>query len=124
MKSPLTVNDPLAEQEVSIIVTLTANEQPRDQRPVMISVGVAKQMPVIKSGTFGEMLTLIDEAWTAFGVRTEAARSEVETVMEEHVVATAPSTDSEQAVTDDVSEPTPLPNPPKPKPAAKNLSLF
>ncbi|MCP4418765.1 MAG: hypothetical protein GY805_19280 [Chloroflexi bacterium] len=108
MKTNLTVNDPLAEQEVSIIITLAASPQPRDERPVMISVGVAKQMPISKIGTFGNLQTVINEAWTAFGVQTQVAEAisetKAEAVAEEQVIATAST------------EPT--------KPQAKNLSLF
>ncbi|MCP4415367.1 MAG: hypothetical protein GY805_02010, partial [Chloroflexi bacterium] len=93
MKTNLTVNDPLAEQEVNIIITLTASPQPRDERPVMVSIGVAEQMPISKIGTFGNLQTLIDEAWTAFGVQTQVAAAtsvaKAETVAEEQVIATA-----------------------------------
>ncbi|MFQ5420829.1 MAG: hypothetical protein ACE5EY_10770 [Anaerolineae bacterium] len=118
MNATLTVNDPLADQEVSIVITLAANTQPRDERPALISVGVAEQLPVIKTGTFGDVPALIHEAWTAFGVRAQvaAAATEGETVAEEQVVATA-STDDEPA-------PTPQPSLSTPKPPAQNLSLF
>ena len=78
----------------------------------------AKQ-PVIKTGTFGDVTALINEAWTAFGVRAKVAEaaSEGESVAEEQVVATANTGDDEPA-------PTPTPNLSAPKPQAKNLSLF
>ena len=119
MDTTLTVDDPLAAQEVSIVITLAAGTQPREERPALVSVGVAEQLPVIKTGTFGDMPTLIDEAWTAFGVRAQVAEatSETETVAEEQVVATA-NTD------DDEPTPMPPPNLSAPKPQAKNLSLF
>ena len=47
MNTNLTVTDPLADQEVTIIITLAATEQPRDQRPALISVGMAEQLPVV-----------------------------------------------------------------------------
>ena len=119
MNATLTVDDPLAAQEVSIVITLVASSQPREERPALVSVGVAEQMPVIKTGVFGNMPALIHEAWTAFGVRAQVAGagSGVETVTEEEVVATASTGDDE-----------PVPAPPAslaaPKPQAKNLSLF
>lgn len=119
MNTNLTVADPLADQEVTVIITLAASECPREERPAMVSVGVAEQLPVIKTGMFGDVPALINEAWTAFGVRAQVAEAaaEGETVAEEQVVATAGTDDDEPA-------PTPLSNLSTPKPQAKNLSLF
>jgi hypothetical protein len=119
MNTNLTVNDPLAGQEVTIIITLAAGEQPREERPTLVSVGLAKQMPVIKTGVFGDMPALINEAWTAFGVQAQTAEivQEVELVTEEKVVATAETEND---------EPTPQPQLQlsTPRPQATNLSLF
>lgn len=121
MKTNLTVNDPLAKQEVSIIITLAASPQPRDERSVMVSVGVAEQMPITEIGIFGNLQEVIDEAWIAFGVQTQVAAAtsvaKVETAAEEQVVATA-------SIDEDVPSPKPQPNTATPKPQAKNLSLF
>jgi hypothetical protein len=118
MNTTLTVEDPLADQEVSIVITLAATTQPRDERPVLVSVGVAEQLPVIKTGVFGNMPALIHEAWTAFGVRAQVAEaSEAETVVEEQVGDTANTGHDEPA-------PTAPPSQSTPKPQAKNLSLF
>lgn len=68
MNTTLTVDDPLADREAAIIVTVAAGECPRDERPAMVSVGIAEQLPIIKTGTFGNVSTLISEAWMAFGV--------------------------------------------------------
>lgn len=73
MNTSLTVEDPLAGQEVTIVITLAAGEQPRDERPVLVSVGVTGQPPVTKSGTFGQTAMLINQAWTAFGVQVQLA---------------------------------------------------
>lgn len=119
MNTPLTVTDPLADQEVSIVITLAASSQPRDERPALVSVGVAAQMPVIKTGTLGGLTTLIHEAWTAFGVRVQvaAAATESEANPEEQVVA---------IVSTDDHEPAPMPpsNLTTAKLPAQNLSLF
>jgi hypothetical protein len=119
MNASLTVADPLADQEVTVIITLAAGEPHRDDRSAMVSVGVAEQLPVIKTGTFGDVPALINEAWTAFGVRAQVAKAAAdgETVAEEQVVATANTGDDEPA-------PTPPPDLSTPKPQAKNLSLF
>ena len=119
MNTNLTVVDPLADQEVTIIITLGATEQSRDQRPALISVGVTEQLPVIRMGLFADIPALINEAWIAFGVQaqmSEAAQA-VETVAEEQLVATANLHDDEPA-------PIPHPHQSAPKPQAKNLSLF
>jgi len=73
MNTTLTVDDPLADQEVTIVITLAAGEQARDERPAQVSVGVTGQPPVTRTGTFGQVTTLINEAWTAFGVLTQVA---------------------------------------------------
>lgn len=118
MNTNLTVADPLADQDVTIIITLAAGEQLRDERSALVSLGVAEQLPVIKTGTFGNVPALINAAWTAFGVQAQVAdaAADGETVAEEQVVATAN--------TDDEPAPTPPPNLSTPKPQAKNLSLF
>jgi hypothetical protein len=66
---------------------------------------------------FGDVPALINEAWTAFGVRAQVAEAvpESETVAEEQVVATANTGDDEPAPPSNLSTP---------KPQAKNLSLF
>jgi hypothetical protein len=119
MNSNLTVNDPLAGQEVTIIITLAASDQPREDRPVLVSVGLAEQMPVIRTGAFGRVPALINEAWSAFGVRAQTAEitQEAESVSEEEVVATAEIQSDEPA-------PQPEPQRPTPRPQAANLSLF
>jgi hypothetical protein len=76
MNTPLTVNDPLADQEVTIVITLAAGKQSRDERLAQVSVGVTGQPPVTKTGPFGQMAALIDQAWTAFGVQAQAATAQ------------------------------------------------
>lgn len=117
MNTTLTVDDPLAGQVVTIVITLAAGEQPRDERPALVSLGVPGQRPVIKSGLFGRMPTLIHAAWTAFAVQAQTAEEAAETVAKEQVVAVA-RTD------EDGPAPVPAPRPAAPKPQAKNLSLF
>jgi hypothetical protein len=114
MNATLTVDDPLVGQEVTIVVTLPAGDGPRDKRPILVSLGVTGQPPIIKTGAFADAPDLMNEAWTAFGVRAQvagAAPSELETeTADEELVATA-------AVP---QEPPALPE----KPPAGNLSLF
>jgi hypothetical protein len=112
MNANLTVDDPLAGRETTIVITLAAGDCPREARPALISLGVAEAAPVIRGGLFGDLPTLMDKAWIAFGVRAQAAAPPAAGVTEE-VVATA------------VSDDEPAANPPAPPhPAARNLSLF
>jgi hypothetical protein len=62
---------------------------------------------------------LINEAWTAFGVRAQTAEitEKTESVSEEKVVATA-------EIESDETEPQSQPQQTAPKPQAANLSLF
>ena len=118
MNRDLTVTDPLAEQEVTILITLPPSDQTRDERPVLVSVGVTEQLPVIKTGSFGELTALIHEAWTAFGVQTQIANTvEDKTAVTSQVVATA-NIEEEESTVKTPPQPTP------PKPQAQNLSLF
>ena len=120
MNTTLTVTDPLTDQTVTILVTLPPDEGPREERPALVSLGVAKQAPVVKTGTLANLPLLIQEAWTAYGVRVQLAGTEPEseTVAEEQVVDSA-------GIEDDAdSTPTPQAELTAPKPQAKNLSLF
>lgn len=119
MKTNLTVLDPLAAQDVTISITVAASALPRDERPLLISVGVAEQLPVLKTGVWGEVMALIHEAWTAFGVQAQLAKvaSPSEIAHEEQVIAAA-AVENEEPLP---APPSPLP---MPKPQAKNLSLF
>ncbi len=105
MNSNLTVTDSLAEQEVTIIITLAASDRAREERAALISVGVAEQMPVIKTGMFGDAPALIQAAWTAFGVRAQLTETVTagEAAAEEQLLATADT---------EADEPAPPPPPP------------
>ena len=75
MQSNLTINDPLDGQAVSIIVTLPVSKKPKDERQALVSIGLANQMPVIKTGVFGNLTNLIDDSWKAFGVQAETIKA-------------------------------------------------
>ena len=128
MNSNLTVTDPLAEQDVTIIVTLAASDAPLAERPLLLSVGVAEQLPVVKTGAFASLVPMIEEAWTALGVRAQVAGAAVEeeTIAEEQTIA--PDTEATNVTTADIDNhetPQPASNPSSaPQPQAKNLSLF
>lgn len=124
MNSNLTVTDPLAEQDVTIIVTLAASDAPLAERPLLLSVGVAEQLPVVKTGPFANLVPLIEEAWSALGVRAQMAgvAIEEETIAEEQTAA------SDTVATAEPDNHETSPSSPNslsaPQPQAKNLSLF
>lgn len=76
MNTSLTVEDPLTEQEVTIHITLPVGKQARNERPALLSVGIAGQPPITKHGTFAQILELIDQAWAAFGVQAQLATAQ------------------------------------------------
>ena len=120
----LTLTDPLANEEVTILLTLTATNLPRPERPILISVGRTNQPPIIKTGSFNQLSDLIDQAWHAFGVRAELAAAQETTTTEAEIIA-----EIEVAAVPRETNPEPqtatLPSvAPTPKPQAKNLSLF
>lgn len=124
MNSNLTMADPLAEQEVTIIITLAASVCAREERAALISVGVVEQIPVIRTGMFGEAPALIHAAWTAFGVRAQLT----ETAAAEEAAAAAAAVEEQLLATADTEADALVSPPPPPlsapKPQAKNLSLF
>jgi hypothetical protein len=108
MNPTLSVSDPLAEAVVTIVVTLPAPAEPtvRDERPVLVTVGVAGRPTVSQNGRFADLPHLIGSAWTAFGLRAE----------QQAVAAVAVDADIDHP-------PPPATAPPRP-PKPQNLSLF
>lgn len=142
----LTISDPLEKQDVNIIITLPASEKAKDERPALISVGMANQMPVIKTGVLGSVDDLLHQAWKEFGVQAEAAKAQAgaQPVEEDDDASVIDETDAapqllaEATITDEAPEPAveaevvaetaaplskPKPAPAAPKPAAF-LDLF
>ena len=134
MKTNLIVTDPLAGQEVSILVTVAASEDgvclSRDGRPSLISVGVAGQMPISRSGTFDDVAALIHEAWTAFGVQAEMnEQAAKKAVFQETPPSAQLSTDAAEEIIAETTVTTaddalPATKPIAPKPTISKLSLF
>lgn len=132
MNMTLTVDDSLAEQAVGIVITLVASEQPRDERPVLVSVGTAGNLPVIKTGTFGQVPALINAAWTALSVQAQLAAQSAgrETEMlgtelvGEEQVASQPAVAVRAVGAGGERRPASQPKPVTSQSPAKNLSLF
>ena len=124
--SELTVTDPLAEQEVTVVVRVLPDGAPRPARTALVSVGTAGQPPAFASGPLEQVADLIRQAWLAYGVWAEmqtqpiTETTEAETVAEASVddhddgakaqAAEAPATEQQPAAT--------------PRPRPQNLSLF
>jgi hypothetical protein len=94
---------------------------------VLVSLGTAGHLPVIKSGPFGDAAALIREAWAAFGLRwqAEAAHTAAEGAGEEETGLVEAETVAEVTVV--ATTPPPQPTPARPGPAElkpQNLSLF
>jgi hypothetical protein len=136
--TPLTLTDPLAAQPVTIMTTLPAAESPRDERPALVSIGSDGQSPVFKQGVLADVAALIDQAWTAYGVRAELQAAQAQAA-EADLPAAAADSDTETVATAIVdkdeaeeaalqSQPLPPAPPvkatPLPPPKPKNLSLF
>jgi hypothetical protein len=87
--SGLTVTDPLAEQEVTVVIRVLPDNAQRPARTALVSVGTAGRPPVFVSGVLDDVADLIRQAWLAYGVQVEVwpgapgdVATEVETVAE------------------------------------------
>jgi len=150
MKPTLSVLDPLAACEVAIHITLPPSDEPRDDRPVLVSLGSGGQAPLFREGRLADVAELIADAWAAFGARVELQAARTTNDTETAVIATvdvgyandandangaadASGTDNIAAETaastgsvQSPSAPDPVnnaPTPPRP-PTPANLSLF
>jgi hypothetical protein len=117
--SNLAVNDPLAEQEVTIVIRVLPDGAQRPARTALVSVGTAGQLPAFASGKLEDVAGLIRQAWFAYGVEFEARQSTP------GAVATVVETVAEAAVVDEASSNPPVPpQSTKAPPRPQNLSLF
>lgn len=61
--SNLTTSNPLDSKEALITVTVLTGETSRELRPIVVTVGIPEKQVTMKSGTFGQMEQLINQAW-------------------------------------------------------------
>ncbi len=134
MPNPLEVYDPLADQEVSILINLKPDNERREERTAMVTIGVPDQVPVFASGRLADLPALIDQAWVRYGTHQAQAPSTPTTI----AVASVEDEDSDDGDdatpplgVDDVEEAQVAPTPPaqgtqRQAPSAKEsiLSLF
>ena len=112
MTTELTLTDPLAKAPVHITITVqpASEDQPKENRAILLSLGVAGELPVQKQGSLAQLPELIDAAWLAFGVQQQAADASTDGAIQQDV----------EEVLADVT----MKKQPAPQPQAKNLSLF
>lgn len=118
MKPTLPVLDPLAARAVAIHITLPPSDAPRDDRPVLVSLGSEGQAPLFRDGKLADVADLIGDGWAAFGARVELQAAQTETDTETAVIATADVADG------DSQKDAAANKPPAPPPKPTNLSLF
>jgi hypothetical protein len=132
----LTLSDPLENQVVIVTITVQPHNGPREQRPVLISIGGDGSAPRFTSGLFGDIEHLIHAAWTGIGVQEElkatqarsalataAATGNQEAPTGDVTIATAPTAPAPQTDPATTAPATSAPLPPKPQ-RPNNLSLF
>ncbi len=120
MNTNLTVTDPLAGQAVTIVITVVAGEQPRGERPALVSVGAADRPPTLTAGHFGQLPSLIDTAWDAYGLQAQLA-----TAAGEQEAAQEAAQEATLVAEEEIHPATTATVPPAiPRPEAHNLSLF
>ena len=124
--SDLAITDPLAEEEVTVVLRVLPDNAQRPARTALVSVGTAGQPPVFVSGVLKDVADLIRQAWLAYGLQADVRQS-----APGDVVAAEPETVAEAVVADEPGDETPpdappqsQPEPPKPQPRPQNLSLF
>jgi len=89
MKPTLSLLDPLAAREVAIHITLPPGDEPREGRPVLMSVGSGGQAPLFREGRLSDLAELITDAWATFGARVELQAAQTANDTETAVIATA-----------------------------------
>ena len=129
----LTVTDPLAEQEVAVVVRVLPDNAHRPARTALVSVGTAGRPPAFASGRLEDVADLIRQAWLAYGVQTEvrqtaaedAGAGDAETVAEATVGDDADGGGDETPPAAPAQlQPQAQPARPQPRPQPQNLSLF
>jgi hypothetical protein len=117
MNASLSVEDPLADVPVTIVIQLPAGREPQAERAALLALGVEGEPPVFKCGRLANVAALVEQAWLEYGLRRELAVALVKPGDGEVVEAA-------EAVVRPGIEPVPsrLAQPPRPQP--QNLSLF
>lgn len=67
----LTLDDPLAEQTVTIVLQLAPAES-LNQRSWLMSLGVPNQLPIQTQGPYTDLERLVRTTWATFGMQMKA----------------------------------------------------
>jgi len=125
MNDNLTVQDPLADKPVTILISLDPNSPSRAGRTATVTVGVQGKPPVFRRGSFEDVVALINQAWLTFGVRRQTMTSATHTSQTEtatEVVVTEEPAVEHEANAGAVPSSPEISQPSRPRP--QNLSLF
>lgn len=76
MNTP-TLTDPLVDKEVHIHLTVLPGHESPDERQIVLSLGVAEQLPTFIEGTLAELPDLVEQAWRLFGAERPLAQPSV-----------------------------------------------
>lgn len=83
--SNVRIEDALAKEDV-VITVLVQPAEVREERPCLVSVGIADKRVVMRTGKFGQLGTLIDQAWAEYAaVVVDTAEPELEVIAEGEV---------------------------------------
>jgi hypothetical protein len=125
--SDLTVTDPLAEQEVAVVIRVLPDSVQRPARTALVSVGTSGQPPVFVSGVFEDVADLIRRAWLAYGLRADVRQHSAEDTgpADAETIAEAIVDGGEgEDETPPAAPAQPQPARPQPRPQPQNLTLF
>jgi hypothetical protein len=131
--SDLTVTDPLADQEVAVVVRVLPDNAQRPARTALVSVGTAGRPPAFAGGKLEDVADLIRQAWLAYGVQAEMRQPAVDDAGagDAEMVAEAAVGDDADGGGDETppaapAQPQPQAQParPQPRPQPQNLTLF
>ena len=122
MSPTLNVTDPLADRDVTIVVSLPASSRPQTERPLLVSIAVADEAPLLCSGNYDVLCEIIADAWTTYAAKVQLAATRQaasdEAVDETTVIAESTIPGSAEP------EPAAETEQPAPTPRPRNLSLF
>lgn len=66
MNGTLTIVDSLANKPVLIAIQVIPHDGPRDERPILMTVGVPEEQALILTGNLGQLKELLDEGWASY----------------------------------------------------------
>lgn len=94
----IAIRDALANKQVVVTAVIRQGDEntPRDNRDVVVTVGIPDERVVIKAGKFGQLHQLIDAAWSEYGEIVTAGETAVVTAEPEEIGSAAPEATASQ----------------------------